>query len=176
MFFIIHYATLSTSEIKSKTKLHWLVSNVKFNTQKRIEPGKNGDKDRKASCKLMNNDTRFVSNRKDYLKWTSKLSYVSQKVFDNNLVGIRKSKVTLTLNKPAYVGICILDLTETLMYEFHYDYIKNKYDNNSGLLLTDTDSLMHEIKTKTVYEDFSKGKEMFDFIQLSQNIIMIQTN
>ena len=176
MFFIIHYTTLSTSEIKYKTKLHWLVSNVKFNTQKRIEPGKNGDKDRKPSYKLMNNDTRFVSNRKDYLKWTSKLSYVSQKVFDNNLVGIRKSKVTLTLNKPAYVGICILDLTEALMYEFHYDYIKNKYDNNSGLLLTDTDSLMHEIKTKTVYEDFSKGKEMFDFIQLNQNIITIQTN
>ena len=64
------------------------------------------------------------------------------------------------------------------MYEFHYDYIKNQYGNNSRLLFIDTDSLMYEIKTEDVYEDFSKGKEMFDFsfIQLSQNIMMIQIN
>ena len=49
------------------------------------------------------------------------------------------------------------------MYEFHYDYIKNKYDNKSKLLFTDTDSLMYEIKTEDVYEDFSSDKEMFDF-------------
>ena len=46
------------------------------------------------------------------------------------------------------------------MYEFHYDYIKNKYDNKTKLLLTDTDSLMHEIKTEVVYEDFGSNKEM----------------
>ena len=64
------------------------------------------------------------------------------------------------------------------MYEFHYDYIKNQYGNNSRLLFTRTDSLMYEIKTEDVYEDFSKGKEMFNFsvIQLSQNIMMIQIN
>ena len=49
------------------------------------------------------------------------------------------------------------------MYEFHYDYVTNKYGNNSRLLLTDTDSLMHKIKTEDVYEDFSTNKEMFDF-------------
>ena len=49
------------------------------------------------------------------------------------------------------------------MYEFHYDHIKNKYDNKSKLLFTETDSLMHEIKTEDVYEDFSSDKEMFDF-------------
>ena len=48
------------------------------------------------------------------------------------------------------------------MYEFHYDYVKNKYGNNSKLLFTDTDSLMYEIKTKDVYEDFSSNKEKFD--------------
>ena len=64
------------------------------------------------------------------------------------------------------------------MYEFHYDYITNQYGNNSRLLFTHTDSLMYEIKTEDVYEDFSKGKEMFNFsvIQLSQNIMMIQIN
>ena len=50
------------------------------------------------------------------------------------------------------------------MYEFHYDYVKNKYDNKSKLLFADTDSLMYEIKTEDVYEGFSNGKETLDFI------------
>ena len=79
----------------------------------------------------------------DYLKWTSKPSYKSRKIFNNDLVAIRKSKVTLTLNKPAYVGMCILDLSIVLMYEFHYNYIKNKYGNDSRLL-----SLCTKLKPK----------------------------
>ena len=51
--------------------------------------------------------------------------YVKE-IFDNDLVAIRKSKITLTFNKPAYVGMCILDLNKVLMYNFHYDFIKNK--------------------------------------------------
>ena len=73
------------------------------------------------------------------------------KIFDNGLVVILKKKVILTLNKPAYIGMCILELSKVLMYEFHYDYIKNKCGNNSRLLLTNTDSLMYEIKTEDVY-------------------------
>ena len=75
---------------------------------------------------------------------------MSQKEFDNNLVEIRKSKLALKLNKPAYIGMCISELSKVLMYQFHYDYIKNKYDNKSKLLFTDTDSLMFEIKTGDV--------------------------
>ena len=59
--------------------------------------------------------------------------------------------------------MCILELGEVLMYEFHYDYIENKYFNNSGLLFTDIDSVMYEIKNEDVYEDFSNNKEMFYF-------------
>ena len=112
-------------------------------------------------------DIKPVSNKKDYLKWTSKPSYMSHKIFDNDLVAIRKNKVTLILNKPAYIGMCILELSKVLMYEFHYDYTKNKYVNNSRLLFTDTDSLMYEIKTEDVYKDFSNDKEMFDFSNYS---------
>ena len=54
--------------------------------------------------------------------------------------------MTLTLNKPAYIGMYILELSKVLMYEFHDDYIKNTYGNNSRLLFTDTDGLMYEIK------------------------------
>ena len=71
-------------------------------------------------------DVKLVNNEKDYLKWTSKLSYMSQKIFENDLAMIRKCKVILTLNKPAYVGVRILELTEALMDELHYNYIKNE--------------------------------------------------
>ena len=70
---------------------------------------------------------------------------MSQKIFENNLVAIHKSRVTLPLNKPAYVGMCISHLSKVLMYELHCGYIKHKYDNNSRLLFTDVNSLMYEI-------------------------------
>ena len=91
------------------------------------------------------------------------------KIFDNDLAAIRKRKVTLTLNKPAYIGMSIFPLSKVLMYEFHYDYIKNKYGNNSKLLFTDTDSLVYQIKTDDVYEDFSNNKGMFDFSNYSDD-------
>ena len=50
-----------------------------------------------------------------------------------------------------------------MMYELYYDYIRNKYVNRSRLLFTDTDSLIYENKTKDIYEEFSKDKEMFNF-------------
>ena len=88
--------------------------------KKRIEGEKNGDKDGKAlSKKTIENlrnriDVRLLSNEKDYLKCTSKPSYMSHKIFDNNLVAICKSKITLKLNKPAYIGMCILELSTNL--------------------------------------------------------------
>ena len=52
-------------------------------------------------------DVKFVINKKDYLKWTSKPSYMSHKIFEIDLFVICESKVTLTLNKLAYIGLCI---------------------------------------------------------------------
>ena len=92
---------------------------------------------------------------------------MSHKIFDNDLFAIRKKKVSLTLNKPAYIGMCIVELNKVLLYEFHYDCIKSKYGRNSRLLFTDTDSLMYEIKIEDVYEDFSNYKEMLDFCNYS---------
>ena len=88
---------------------------------------------------------------------------MSHKIFDNDLVTIRKNEVTLTLNKSAYIGMCIVELSKVLMYEFHYDYIKNNYGKNSRPLFADTDNLIYEIKTEDVYEDFSNDRRMFDF-------------
>ena len=53
------------------------------------------------------------------------------------------------------------------MYEFHYKYIKSKFDAN--LMLTDTDSLVYEIKTENVFESFYEEKNLFDFSDCSLN-------
>ena len=92
---------------------------------------------------------------------------MSHKIFDNNLVAIRKSKLALKFSKPVYIEMYIFELSKVLMYEFHYDYIENKYHSRSKLLFTDTDSLMYKIKTEDIYENFSSNKEMFDFSNYS---------
>ena len=74
-------------------------------------------------------NVKLENNEKEYLKCTSKASYMLHKIVDNNLVAIRKSKLALNLNKPAYIGMCILEESKVLMYEFHYHFIKNKYGN-----------------------------------------------
>ena len=58
-------------------------------------------------------------------------------------------------------------MSEVFMYEFHYDYIKNKYNDKSKLLFTETDNVMYEIKTEYVFEGFSRNKEIFDFSNYS---------
>ena len=65
-------------------------------------------------------NVRILCNKKYYLKLTSTPSYMSQKIFGNYLVAIRESKVELTLNKPAYLRMCILELSIVLMYKFPY--------------------------------------------------------
>ena len=151
----------------------WLKQYIDFNTEKRKNAKNAFEKD---FFKLMNNsvfgktmenirtrvDVRLVTDEKKLLKLTSKPTYVSSKIFNDNLVAVHKIKETLTLNRPAYVGMCILDLSKTLMYDFHYSYINKKYGEKAKLLFTDTDSLTYEIEAEDVYQDFWNNKEMFD--------------
>ena len=151
----------------------WLKQYINFNTEKR-KHAKNSFK--KDFFKLMNNsvfgktmenlhkrvDIRLVTNEKKLDKLTSKPTYVSSKILNENLMAVHKVKETLTLNRPAYVGMCILDLSKMLMYDFHYNYIKKKHNNRARLLFTDTDSLTYEIEAEDVYMDFWNDKDMFD--------------
>ena len=79
---------------------------------------------------------------------------------------MRKS---FAFNRPAYVGMCILDLSKTLMNDFHYNYVKNKYGNKAKLLFTDTDSLTYESETDDVYSDFYNVENKFDFSEYPKN-------
>ena len=69
---------------------------------------------------------RLVNNAKDYFRYINKSSFVSQKIFIKNVVGIHEIKPVLTLSKPTFVGFSISGLNKYLMYEFHYKYIKRK--------------------------------------------------
>jgi len=72
-------------------------------------------------------------------------------------------KTELFFNKPVYLGMSILDISKTLMYDFHYNYIKKKCGPKAKLLITDTDSLMYEIHTEDFFEDIREDiKEKFD--------------
>ena len=103
---------------------------------------------------------------------------MSRKEFDNNLVTIHKIKLALKLNKSPVIRIFIFGLGKLLIYKFHGDYIKNRYDKESKLLITDTNSLMQEIKTEDVYEDFSSNKKCWILVitRLSQNTKIIERN
>ena len=129
--------------ILESNQSQWLKRCIEFNTQKRREAEKNREKDENALYKLMNNavygktmrnlrnriNVRLVNNEKDYLRCLSKPKLFVARKFDNNLVAIHKSTVSLKLNKPEYSGMCILELSKILMYKCHYYYIENKHDN-----------------------------------------------
>ena len=63
------------------------------------------------------------------------------------------------MNKPLYLGLSILEISKTLMYEFWYDYIQPKYQNNANLCYMDTDSFIINIKTEDFYEDIADDVE-----------------
>ena len=101
-------------------------------------------------------NVRLVNNRKDFLEYTSRPTHITHKTFCKNHAAIHEIKPVLTLNKPIYVGFTVLDLRKWLMYDFHYNFIKNHID--AELLFTDTDSLTYEIKSEDVREEYFKHK------------------
>ena len=157
----------------SFTQSPWLRDYISFNTKMRAKAKNAFEKD---FFKLMNNsiygktmenvrkrvNVSLETTEKGYLKAVASPTFQSRRIITKGLVIVKKRKEVITLNKPCYVGMCILDLSKTLMYDFHYNTIKKKYGSRAKLMFTDTDSLIYHIKTNNVYEDFKEIGDCWD--------------
>ena len=96
-------------------------------------------------------NVRLVNNETDFLKYTSRTTHITHKIFGKNYAAIHEIKPVLTLNKPIYVGFTVLELSKWLIYDFHYHFIKKQID--AELLFTDIDCLTYEIKSEGVMKN-----------------------
>ena len=183
--YVIHYKNLIQC-LKLGMKLKKIHRGIKFvesdfmksyidtNTNLRAQAKNNFEKD---FFKLMNNSVfgktienirnrvvvKLVNTEEKFKKLVAKPNFKSRKIFNENLISVHMKKTSLTMNKPVYLGMCILDLSKTLMYDFHYNYIKPKYGNKAKLLFTDTDSFLYELETEDFYKDISGDvRDRFD--------------
>ena len=92
-----------------------------------------------------------MTTEKDAEKFDGQLNYQGKTVFNENLIAVHMGKTVVMIGKPVYVGMSILDISKTLVYEFYYNYAKLKWGDKAKLLFTDTDSLMFEIETKNYW-------------------------
>jgi len=188
--YVVHYENLKLYEelgleitkiwrgIKFE-EIEWLKQYIDLNTNLRAKANNEFEK---AFFKLMNNsvfgktmenirhrvDIRLVNNEKVAKKLVAKPNFKHCTIFDENLIAIHLKKIVF--NKPVYLGMCILDLSTALMYNFHYEYVKNKYGSAAKLPFTDTDSLPCEIETLDFYKDISGDViKLFDTSNFPKN-------
>ena len=184
--YVIHYKNLMQClklgmELK---KIHrgirfveseWMKLYIDTNVNLRAQAKNNFEKD---FFKLMNNSVfgktmenirnrvvvKLVNTKEKLKKLVAKPNFKGPpKIFNENLISVHMKKTSLTMNKPVYLGMCILDLSKVIMFDFHYKYIKPKYENKAKLLFTDTDSFLYEIETEDFYKDIAGDvKNRFD--------------
>ena len=148
----------------------WMKPYITKNTELRKTAANSFEKD---FFKLMNNSVFgktienirkrqniiLVDDRKKAVKLTTRPNFDRVTIFDRKLVAVHMKKTEVYFNKPVYVGQAILDLSKTLMFDFHYGYIRDKYNDRTELLFTDTDSLLYLIHTDDFYKDISHDIE-----------------
>lgn len=187
--YVIHYRNLQQClELGMKlVKIHrvlkfnqspWLEKYIKLNTDLRTIATSKFEKD---FYKLMNNSifgktmeniekrvdvkllTRWYNQgvSRGAQEYISKPQFHSLSIFSENLVAIQLKRVKLFYNKPIYLGFCILDLSKTLMYDFHYKYMLNKFSNNIKLMYTDTDSFIYHIFSPDFYSDIKNDIDKY---------------
>ena len=183
--YVVHYRTLRQClELGMRiTKVHrgisfyqspWMEPYIRKNTELRKCAANNFEK---GFFKLMNNSVfgktienirkrqniKIIHDRKIAVKLSSRPNFERCIIFDKHLIALHMKNTKVFFNKPVYVGQAILDLSKTLMFNFHYTYIKEKYHNKAELLFTDTDSLMYHIKTDDFYLDICPDvRDKFD--------------
>ena len=100
-------------------------------------------------------EIKLVTTDKKRSKLVSEPNYHTINLISENLAIIEMKKSKVKMNKPIYLGLSILEITKILMYEFCYDYMKPKYNDNVRLCYIDTDSFIMNIKTNHFYKDIS---------------------
>lgn len=106
--------------------------------------------------------TTYWAGRYGAAKIIAKPSFKRRVIFDENLVAIEKKKTSIVMDKPISIGMAILDISKSVMYDFQYDFIKPKYGENVEIIYTDTDSFIYEIKTKCFYNDMKNNLDKYD--------------
>ena len=115
-------------------------------------------------------DIKLVTTEDKRIKLVSEPNYHTTKRFSENLLAIEMKKAKVKMNKPVYLGMSILDISKTLMYEFWYEYIKPKYKDNGKLCYMDTDSFIISIKTEDFYKDIANDVErQYDTSKYDEN-------
>ena len=137
----------------------WLKPYIDMNTKLRKQANNYFEKD---FFKLMNNsmfgktienvrkhrDIKLVTSDKRRNQLVSEPNSHTKKWLSENLLATEMKKTKVKTNKPVYLGLSILEISKTLMYEFWYDYMKPKYGDNVKLCYMDTDSFIMHIKTE----------------------------
>ena len=104
-------------------------------------------------------DIKLVTTDKKRSKLVSKPNYHTMNLISEDLSIIEMKKTKVKMNKPIYLGLSILFISKTLMYEFWYDYMKRKCNSNVKLCYMDTDSFIMNIKTNEFYKDIASDVE-----------------
>ena len=149
----------------------WMREYIDFNTRLRTVAKNDFEKD---FYKLMNNSVfgktienirehrniKLVNNEEEYLRNVMRPNFKSGTLLGSDLKGCEMGKIKVVMNKSVYLGQVILDISKTIMYEFHYDYMKPKYrDEDLTLYYMDTDSLIYSIKSEDFYKDIADDIE-----------------
>ncbi|XP_066933433.1 uncharacterized protein [Clytia hemisphaerica] len=102
---------------------------------------------------------KLVNSERKRKMYASKVNYKSTVRFTEKFVAMNMRRNKVVMNKPVYLGSAILDLSKIVMYEFHYDYIKPKYEGAAKLMYMDTDSFVYHVKTEDIYRDIAGDVE-----------------
>jgi len=181
--YVVHYRLLKLY-LKLGLKLTKVHRVLQFNQSNFMESYilKNTDERKKAAndfekdfYKLMNNSVygktmenvrnrinfSLVSSEEKALNFHNTLK--KRTIFNESCVGVHLLKREVKLNKPVFIGQCVLDESKLLMNDFHYNFMLKKFKReNIDLLFTDTDSLCYEIRKQNPYEVIAANKERFD--------------
>ena len=159
----------------------WLKPYIDFNTRLRTAAKNDFGKN---FFKLMNNSVfgktmenvrrhkniKLACSERKRKFYASKVNYRNTIRFSDKLLAMDMRRVKVEMNKPVYLGLCILDLSKIIMYGFHYDYMKPKYEHKAELMYMDTDSLVYHIKTEDFYRDIAGDvEERFDTSNYSKD-------